>query len=848
MSKYILIFCTCIILFSYQAAAQSGGKIVGEVTDASTGQPLLGCSIFIENLMLGDATDEDGNYLILNVPSGTHTVRAKMLGYTTQVIEGVKVSSGLTVTLDFKLAPETIEIQEVRVTSYKIPPVQKDLTSKLQGRTAEEISQIPITTVKDVLVQQAGVTRQILTRDVSSLPVFGQFATIPSDGLHFRGGRENEAAYLLDGINVGDALWGDFNVDEMGELAISSMETFTGTFAPQYGEAMSGVIRISSATDMSTTPKFALKTFTDNFGLNATSENTYSVEFALSSSLPFYNNLGFMYSHRTFSTDGYIFGYIYPEYVNSEGVDKSGTPKRVPMQFSDTQFDFGKLIWQAVPSLKITLGGFISKANKGVYNHYFKYNPNGTPPVRLKDNLGYLKFNYLINERSYVELSAANYERGFKSHVYDDLSLYSIVPQNGSAEFSIVGEDWVYFDTYFNRKEAKADYVWQINKIHNLSIGSTLQLLHTDLTRLNPDGGDALEQYAYRPYQVDGYVNEKMEFEDMGMIINLGARFDYINTNRKVLDNIKQNTDPNAPVENAKTEFYVTPRLGISFPIADKAAVRFGYGHYYQFPNYYKVFQGTYYVEASGEYRPNPQLENTPIASSTIEPEKTVNYEFGLQTMLSDFVSLDVTAFYRKTNNLIGIILNETTEGKRFQEMGNIDYATVKGIEFSLKKHFSNNFSAFFNYTLSNTLVSTSILFERPTDESRTFPADWDQPHVFQGNIHFEMNNGFGFSLYGSLASGFPYTRSSFDPNGERSPSIHQLDLNLFKNFDFFSFKQQLFVQITNLTNDRNIWWVYADSGVAGADANEATSYDYTNNPSMYGPGRTIRLGIKIWN
>ena len=848
MKKYTLISCIHILFLSLQVIAQSGGKIVGVVTDADNGQPLIGCSIFIENLMLGDATDSYGNYLILNIPSGTHTIKVQMVGYNSQVIEGVKVSSGLTITLDFKLVAETIELQEVTVTSYKIPPVQKDLTSKLQGRTGEEISQIPITTVKDVLVQQAGVTRQILTRDVSSLPVFGQFATVPSDGLHFRGGRENEAAYLLDGINVGDALWGDFNVDQMGELSISSMETFTGTFAPQYGEAMSGIVKISSLSEMSTTPKFALKSFTDQLGSDAISDNTYGVEFVLSSALPFYSNLGFVFSHRTYSTDGYIYGYIYPEYVNSEGTDKSGTPIEVPMEFNDTEFNFGKLIWQALPSLKISLGGFISKANRGVYNHYFKYNPYGTPPVRLDDNLGYLKINYLINERSYLELSVANYERGFKSHVYDDMSLYGVVPQNGTAEFSIVGEDWVYFDTYFNRKEANVDYVWQINKIHNLSIGSTLQLLKTDYVRRNPDGGEALEQYSYEPYQIDGYINEKMEFEDMGMIINLGARFDYINTNRKVLVDITQNGDPNAPMEDAKAEFYVTPRLGISFPIADRAAVRFGYGGYYQYPNYYKVFQGTYYVEASGEYRPNPQLENTPIASSMIEPEKTVNYEFGLQTMLGDFVSLDVTAFYRKTNNLIGIILNETTEGKRFQEMGNIDYATVKGIEFSLKKHFSNNFSAFFNYTLSNTLVSTSILFERPTDESRTFPANWDQPHVFQGNIHFEMNNGFGFSLYGSISSGFPYTRSSFDPNGERSPSIHQLDLNLFKNFDFFGFKQQLFVQVTNLTNDRNVWWVYADSGVAGQDANEATSYDYTNNPSMYGPGRTIRLGIKLWN
>ena len=848
MNKYILIICAYLLSLTLQVAAQSGGKIVGSVTDATNGQPLIGSSVFIENLMLGDATDKDGNYLILNVSPGTYNVKAQMVGYNSQVIEGVKISSGLTITLDFKMNTETIELQEVKVTSYKIPPVQKDLTSKLQGRTGEEISQIPITTVKDILIQQAGVTQQIRTQPISSLPVFGQFATVPSDGLHFRGGRENEASYLLDGINVADALWGDFNVDQMGELLISSMETFTGTFAPQYGEAMSGIVRISSLNEITTQPKFSFKSFTDNFGFDAVSDNTYSYELVVSSPLPFYNNLGFVFSHRTFSTDGYINGYIYPEYVNSEGMDKSGTPKEIPMQYNDTEFNFGKIIWQASQSLKVSLGGFISKSNKGVYNHYFKYNPYGTPRVRLEDNLAYLKLNYLINENSYLDFSVANYERGFKSTVFDDITFYNIVPQNGSAEFSIVGEDWVFFDTYFNRKEVSVDYVWQISKIHNLSVGSTFQQLKTDLIRRNPDGGLALEQYAFRPYQIDGYVNEKMEFEDMGLIVNLGARFDYINSNRLVLKDITQISDPQAPVEEAKSEFYITPRLGISFPIAQTAAIRFGYGHYFQFPNYYKVFQGTYMIEATGEYRPNPQLENTPVASSSIEPEKTVNYEFGLQTLLSEKVSLDVTAFYRKTSNLIGVLLNETSEGKRFQEMGNIDFATVKGIELSLKKHFSDNFSAFLNYTLSNTLVSTSILFERPTDESRTFPANWDQPHVFQGNVHFEMNNGFGLSLYGSISSGFPYTRSTFNPNGERSPSIHQIDMNIFKNLEIFGFKQQIFIQVLNLTNDRNVWWVYADSGVAGADASEATSYDYTNNPSMYGPGRTIRLGIKLWN
>ena len=47
--------------------------------------------------------------------------------------------------------------------------------------------------------------------------------------------------------------------------------------------------------------------------------------------------------------------------------------------------------------------------------------------------------------------------------------------------------------------------------------------------------------------------------------------------------------------------------------------------------------------------------------------------------------------------------------------------------------------------------------------------------------------------------------------------------------------------------NEKNVWWVYSDSGRAGSDANPATSYDYTNNPAMWGPGRRIQVGVSLW-
>ena len=847
--KKIIFVLPLLILISWQGLlALGGGKIVGQVNDGDSGEPLAGCNIIVEGTLLGAATDEEGYFMILDVPPGTYDVSAMMVGYVTDVKQNVKIVSSLTVTLEFNPRQEILTGETITVEDYRVPLVQKDLTYKVQAVTAEEVGRIPITTIGDIVAQQAGITRKINTTSISSLPVFGQFATVPTDGWHFRGGRENETMYMLDGINVTDGLWGGYSVEPIGEYSLSSMEIFTGTFMAQYGDAMSGVFNMGMYDQIDIKPKFRVKGFTDNFGVDEVSHNTYSYELFASAALPFVKNLGLIVSHRMFSTDGYIMGYLYPEYINSEGQDKTGDPEEVPMQYMDTEFTFGKLLWEPSSKLKFTLGGYYSKANQGVYNHYFKYNPYGTPRVNLEDDLVYGKVKFVPTPTSYLSVHVARYNRTFLSRVYDNAAYYQIRPQNGTAEFSTTGEDWVYFDTRFLRNELSASYFWQVSRIHGLQFGATYNGLETSLTRRNPDGFSALEEYKYQPVEIQGYISDKMEFEDMGLIVNIGARIDYIDPKRKVLVDLADLSNLNAEMEDAKVEIYINPRLGISFPIMETAAMRFGFGRYYQYPDYFKVFQGTYYIEATQEYRPNPQLENTPISNTEIKPEKTVNYEFGVQTKLSPEIAFDVTAFYRKTSNLIGVILSETNEGRRFQVMGNLDYATVKGIEFSLKKRFSDNFSANVNYTLSKTLVSTSVLFERPLDEALTFPANWDQPHVLNANVYFVFRSGFGFSAYASAASGFPYTRSQFDPNGERAPWISAFDINVFKNFEFFGFEQQFYVQVINLFNRKNVWWVYADSGIPGDDASEATSHDYTNNPTMWGPGRTIQLGIKLWN
>ncbi len=828
--------------------AQTGGKIVGTVVDAESGDPLIGANIVIEGTTMGAAADEEGFFMIIDVPPGVYTVVAEMIGYQKAVATNVKVVSNLTTKLKFKLKPTTIEGEEVRVEAYKNPPVQQDLTYKIQAVTAAEIARVPIITVRDLLTQQAGIVRQIRTAPVSSLPVFGQFATIPSDGLHFRGGRENETLFLLDGVMVNDQLWGGFNIDKISELLINSMETYSGTFGPEYGYAMSGVVSVSTLEPSGVKPTWGFKAFSDKHGIKGASHNTYSVDLAYSSLLPFARSLGLTVAHRVYSTDGYIYGYIYPNYVDSEGTDKSGTPKKVPMQYLDTQFTYGKLVWKPSSNFSMRIGGYLGKTQKGVYNHYFKYNPYGTPRVWLDDDLIYTKVDWVISPKTIMKFNLSHYLRLFKSYVWDNPEYYQVIPQIGGGEFSIAGEDWVYFNSEFRRTNVSLDFLTQIGKIHSVTSGISFSQLKTHMIRRNPDGWVALEEYNYNPTEASFYLHDKMEFDDMGLIVNAGFRADYVDTKHDVLVNVLEKREPDAPLTRAKPHFFIGPRLGVSFPVAEKMAFRFGYGHYYQYPAYFKVFEGYFYSQATGQYRPNPNIEQTPIADTEIKPEKTINYEAGVQARISNDVSLDVVGFYRKSSNLIGVKVEESPQGDIVTVLGNIDYSTVKGIEVSLRKQFSNNFSAFFNYTFTKTLVTTSVLFERAQDVSRTFPANWDQPHSFRANIYYEHPKGWGFSLYASASSGFPYTRSRFNPNGERAPWISDTNLNLFKNFKWFGFKQQFYIQILNVINRRNVWWVYPDSGIPGDDANPATSHDYTDNPAMYGPGRVIQFGVKLWN
>ena len=70
--------------------------ITGSVRDEATGAPLEAVQVFIAGTGAGILTQASGQYLLLNVPVGTHTVTAQLLGYR-EVSVVVTVAAGETV-------------------------------------------------------------------------------------------------------------------------------------------------------------------------------------------------------------------------------------------------------------------------------------------------------------------------------------------------------------------------------------------------------------------------------------------------------------------------------------------------------------------------------------------------------------------------------------------------------------------------------------------------------------------------------------------------------------------------------------------------------------------------------
>ncbi|MDP2362357.1 MAG: TonB-dependent receptor, partial [Ignavibacteria bacterium] len=369
------------------------------------------------------------------------------------------------------------------------------------------------------------------------------------------------------------------------------------------------------------------------------------------------------------------------------------------------------------------------------------------------------------------------------------------------------------------------------------------------------------------------------------VIINVGLRLDYFDSNGKILVDVK---DPNiyAPLrpemqslsiqerepyfyKDAGTKFRVSPRFGIAYPTSATGVVHFSYGHFLQIPSFQYLFQ-------KGPYKiPNSGINIGVFGNPDLEPQKTIMYEIGFRQELSDDFLIDITGFYRDVRDWItaGPII-QTYNLVTYSIFTNKDYANVKGITFTFNKRFSNNFAFDLNYTYQVAEGSNSS----PEDEYNSaigsgepslflIPMDWDQNHLLNASLLVGID-GWGASLLARYGTGLPYTPSVTQYTADRGitsgllrnsryrPGQFTIDLKLDKSFNLMGLDITAFLKIFNLFDNKVAVNVFGDTGqpnfttetqTVGYDPNRPnTVEEYVKYPDHYGTPRNVQLGFEI--
>ncbi|MFN3556802.1 MAG: TonB-dependent receptor [Bacteroidales bacterium] len=217
---------TVVLLSSGILAAQQH-SLSGYVRDASSGESLIGATLYLEPAHTGTTTNAYGFYS-LSAAQGVVKVRCSFTGYNPQELEFVLTRDTV---ITFQLEP-VIQLREVQVTAtHTHSSVQSTRMSTIE---------LPVAKIRE-LPQFLGESDVLKT--IQLLPGV-QAGAEGTSGYYVRGGSPDQNLMLLDGVPVYNAnhLFGFFSV--FNPDAINHIELVKGGFPARYGGRLSSVLDI----------------------------------------------------------------------------------------------------------------------------------------------------------------------------------------------------------------------------------------------------------------------------------------------------------------------------------------------------------------------------------------------------------------------------------------------------------------------------------------------------------------------------------------------------------------------------------------------------------------------------
>ncbi|MBU1357089.1 MAG: TonB-dependent receptor [Candidatus Edwardsbacteria bacterium] len=756
--KILVAVTVCMVMAGGLLFAGTTGKIVGTVTDSETKEPIPGAVVELLGTTIGANTDMDGRYFIVNVPVGTFSLRARMMGYETVTITNVKSIMDLTTTINFKIKPTVILSEGITVTAQR-QMVIPDATSTSRVVSTKEIMAMPNASANNVIGNTAGV--------VSS---GGQ--------MNVRGGRSDEMAIFVDGVSVTDALTGAMG-SQINTAAIEEVMVITGGFNAEYGEAMSGVVNVVTKEGGDKLSVYGR--FTTDMHMLSDSRNNNKVELSLGGPAPYAKNLGYFLSGEVGNTDDYrpvfmpdkyyehdptkdyfwadTIQYSRAEWDPADSVGLIGwkgdwadssvsdwdaeKARRIALGYQRGWKEYdenylphndynsyrlqGKVTykipaWQA----KITLGGFANRDQRGSYTASFKYWLDSYYSYLQKSYQGNASWRHQVSRNTFYNITVNKFSTRTQTGVRD-----TTVEKDRSwwEDYTFLSDADADGDSMYDAYEGQA-YAYGIDNPYGVSgifytfglarlwettkaeyIGGKIDVT-SQVNRFNQMvGGLEVKQHhvilksnslPWDPVPFKDYYDFKPITGAAYIQDKLEFQGFIVNAGLR-LDLLMPesqkklnnfNLTDTASYIDAETKYKLSPRLGISHPVSDRTVMHISYGHFFQQPQLQYLYESLSANIARG---------NTVMGDPDLGAQRTIAYEIGFNQQLTNDMAGDITVYYKDIFDLLGTrMLQDTITGLNYTSFLNTEYGNVRGFEATLNKRASANgiFSGKLAYSL----------------------------------------------------------------------------------------------------------------------------------------------------
>lgn len=768
-------------------------EITGTVLNAASGEPLPFATIILKGRQVGVTSDANGSYK-LNLNSGNHELLVSYIGFKTETIHVNVDTSNLLINI--RLTSTDVILQEISV--YASDNLENHTVSSisLQSKEMKKITSI----FPDVF------------RSIQSLPGIAANNEF-SAKYNVHGGNYDENLVLVNGTQVYEpfhlkevenASIGIFNIDMMKKVSL-----ITGGFSAQYGDRLSSVLNIEYREGNR-------DRLTGNAALSVTDLNA-TIEGPLLSRGSFI--LGFRKSYVK-----YILKLInYKEYVDPDFYDVQGVltynlsdKDKLQIMFIHAGDDFklGPKVSSSgpIPGTYVNSKGrrFDSTINLNTLEenkaNYFSnlfdlqnklFISNN---VLLNTSLSYYgqidreDFYYTDIYRENLTVSSSQSLPLFYSSDYETIYKNNLKIKTLEGKISLDAKPNPFYSIktgasciYINYKQDMIDKAVNNVKHNYNTYPDTLSIIYDENLNTFP------QNISVNSFKVAGYFENVLQLSN-NLILNAGGRVDYFNFNRDI---------------------NFSPRLNISYIVSEGLNLRGAWGYYYQSPIYRQL---AYWYEAG----------------SNTQSQKSEQYVFSIEKNIlfnskgsSSTVKLE--GYYKKYSDLIS---SERIPSGRIEYSGKND---SKGYAKGLDLYISLKLPSYYGWLSYGLLITREDLLK---DKLGEFPRYTDQRHTLSLVNDFDLGKGWDINIRYTYGSGFAYTpdyskynkdEKRYDwikgkPNSEHMPAYKRMDFRINKDFSLFGTPAQIFLDISNLLDHKNIMsysYRYDNSGNIFREENE---------------------------